>query len=294
MAGIAFPTTISPNHVICHYAPLGTEAELKEGDVVKIELGVHIDGYPSQMAHTLVIGASKENKISGRKADCVMAAYYCAETAVRLVKAGNTNWMVTDAIDKVAKMFDCAAIEGMLSHQIERDVLDGPKRIILNASPEARKDIETVTFEEGEVYSLDILISCGDGKPKLNESRTTIYKRDQNVMYPLKSKSGRAVLNEITSKFGNMAFSMRYFDDQKTAKAGLFDCTRHGLVLPYQVLQEKEGVVVAHFMFTVMVQPKKTLRLSHFPLDLDTIHSEKSITDNEIIELLKVDLKKKK
>lgn len=43
--GVAFPTCVSVNEVVGHYSPLEDEVVLKEGDVVKVELGVHIDGY---------------------------------------------------------------------------------------------------------------------------------------------------------------------------------------------------------------------------------------------------------
>ena len=54
-AGIAFPTCISPNHCVGHYSPLVSEddVEIKEGDIVKIDMGVHVDGYIAVVAHTL-------------------------------------------------------------------------------------------------------------------------------------------------------------------------------------------------------------------------------------------------
>lgn len=63
--GIAFPTCVSVNNCICHYSPLKSEPDklLKDGDVVKVDLGVHIDGFIATAAHTVVVGASKENKV---------------------------------------------------------------------------------------------------------------------------------------------------------------------------------------------------------------------------------------
>ena len=53
----------------------------------------------------------------------------------------------------------------MLSCQQTQNVIDGKKRIILNPQESQKKDFETVTFEENEVYGIDILISSGeDGK----------------------------------------------------------------------------------------------------------------------------------
>ena len=56
--GIAFPTCLSVNHAICHFSPLVSEADqtLAEGDMVKIDMGAHIDGYIAVVAHTVVVG----------------------------------------------------------------------------------------------------------------------------------------------------------------------------------------------------------------------------------------------
>lgn len=40
------------------------------------------------MAHTIVIGSSVENKVTGRKADVVLAAHYASQAALRLLKPG--------------------------------------------------------------------------------------------------------------------------------------------------------------------------------------------------------------
>lgn len=63
--GIAFPTCISVNNCVCHFSPLRTESDVKlaDGDVVKIDLGAHIDGFIAVAAHTLVVGASKDKKV---------------------------------------------------------------------------------------------------------------------------------------------------------------------------------------------------------------------------------------
>jgi methionine aminopeptidase len=71
--GIAFPTCLSANQLCGHFSPLKSEdSQLQSGDVVKIDLGVHIDGFVGLVAHTVVIG---EKETKGRKADVVLAAY---------------------------------------------------------------------------------------------------------------------------------------------------------------------------------------------------------------------------
>jgi methionine aminopeptidase len=44
--GIAFPTCVSVNHLFGHYSPLKDESSLlQEGDLAKIDLGCHLDGF---------------------------------------------------------------------------------------------------------------------------------------------------------------------------------------------------------------------------------------------------------
>lgn len=89
--GIAFPTCLSVNNCVCHFSPVRSEVDvlLKKGDVVKIDLGAHIDGFVAVSAFTTVVGATAENPATGRAADAVLAAWNCSQAALRLLKAGN-------------------------------------------------------------------------------------------------------------------------------------------------------------------------------------------------------------
>merc|ERR1712096_221596 len=124
LKGIAFPTCISVNNCVCHYSPLDSEKdviELADGDVVKIDLGTHIDGFIAAAAHTFVVGASKDNPVTGKKADAIKAAHNMSEAAIRLVKPGNKTAPVTEAWNKIAKDFNCTPVVGMLSHQLKQN-----------------------------------------------------------------------------------------------------------------------------------------------------------------------------
>jgi len=81
---------------------------------VKIHIGAHIDGFAAVTAETIVVDATPENPVTDRRADVLKAAYTAAEVAMRLVKVGNKNWAVTDAVNKVAATWGCKAVEGWL------------------------------------------------------------------------------------------------------------------------------------------------------------------------------------
>ena len=106
-------------HAHAHTTPTPTRSDpassltLQKSDVVKLHLGAHIDGFASVTAETLVVGASPESPVTGRRADVIKAAWTAAEVAMRLVKVGNKNWQVTDAVNKVAQSWGCKPVEGV-------------------------------------------------------------------------------------------------------------------------------------------------------------------------------------
>ncbi|XP_077583232.1 proliferation-associated protein 2G4-like [Stigmatopora nigra] len=286
--GIAFPTSVSVNNCVCHFSPLKSDPDyvLKDGDLVKIDLGVHVDGFIANVAHSFVVGASKEKPITGRKADVIKAAHLCTEAALRLVKPGNQNTQVTEAWGKIAQSFKCSPIEGMLSHQLKQHVIDGEKTIIQNPTDQQKKDHEKADFEVHEVYAVDVLISTGEGKARDGGLRTTIYKRDASKQYGLKMKTSRTFFSEVERRFDAMPFTLRAFGDEAKARLGVVECAKHELLQPFSVLHEKEGEFVAQFKFTVLLMANGPHRITGGPFERELYKSEHEIQDEELKTLL--------
>ncbi|KAF8643249.1 hypothetical protein AX16_009137 [Volvariella volvacea WC 439] len=299
--GIAFPTSISVNNAVAHFSPLPSDPQssqvLQKDDVVKIQLGAHIDGYAAITAETIVVGASPENPVTGRRADVIKAAWHAAELAMRTVKVGNKNWQVTEAVQRITGTWDCKPVEGMLSCQQTQNVMDGKKRIILNPSESQRRDFETVTFAENEVYGIDILVSSGeDGKARLEDTRTSIFQRDSTVTYQLKMKNSRTVFSEVQKKAGAFPFNIRSLEDEKRSRLGLQEAVQHSLVKPYEVIYTPPGTFVAGFHFTIALLPGGPLLLTQPPIwyKPELVKTEKELEDEELKSLLARNLRENK
>jgi len=291
--GIAFPTQANINNCICHYAPLSSVGAndfiVKENDIVKLDLGVHIDGYIAVVAHTVFMSESKKAKA----VDAMLAAHYCAEAALRLVAPGIENTKVTDVVSKISESYGCKAVEGMLSYQMVKDTIDGKKTIIQNPTEKQRQEHENCEFAVNEVYAIDMLISTGDGKSRDMDFRTTIYKREPDQVYQLKMKASRAIFSEVEKKFDTMCFNLRSLADEKKAKMGINECVNHGLITPFPVLFEKEDEIVAQFKFTTLLMPNGPLRITGLPFDVTQYESDKKIEDEEILKILAQSTSKK-
>jgi len=288
--GVAFPTSVSVNNIAGHFSPLSDDKSvIVEGDLVKIDLAVHIDGYIAAAAHTIIAMKQPPSEpITGRKADAICAAHFAAEAALRLLRPGHKNTEVTEAIAAVAASFNVTPVEGVLSHQMKRFVIDGNKAIINKATPDQK--VDEFTFEEYEVYAIDIVMSTGEGRPRETNARTTIYKRAVDQSYLLKIKASRYVFNEINSRFATFPFTLRALDE-KRAKLGIVECVNHDLVHPYPVLFEKAGEFIAQFKFTALILPSQTHKLSSFQLPF--VKSEYSIEDPKLKGIFELSTKKK-
>merc|ERR1711970_1397542 len=170
-------------------------------------MGAHIDGFIAVVAHTVVISDEK-TKITGRKADTVMAAHLASEAALRLVKPGNETYEVTDTVQKIAESFNCKPVEGMLSHQLEQNRIDGEKTIIQNPTEAQRKEHDKYEFEQHEVYAVDVLISSGEGQGREKTAKITIYKKTDET-YMLKMKTSREFFSKVSKQFAGMPFNLR-------------------------------------------------------------------------------------
>lgn len=151
------------------------------------DLGAHIDGFIAVVAHTIVISSSLEKKVTGRKADVVLAAHFASQAALRLLKPGTEvglrilmyciaftsilklksvklnykqiliyyyifqTYTITGTVEKICDSYKCKPIEGMLSHQLKQFKIDGEKTIIQNPNDAQKKEHEKYTLETHEV-----------------------------------------------------------------------------------------------------------------------------------------------
>lgn len=296
--GVAFPTCVCINNCVSHFCPIETDPEaavaLSAGDVITVQLGAHIDGYSAITSQTLVVRDSKEAAdppvLTGRKADVVMAAYTATEAVLRVMRPGKTNEEVSELITKVAKIYGVEPLEGTLSHQMKRYVIDGSKVIVNKQTLEARAD--KWEFEAYEVYNLDIAMSTGEGKAIERNTRETVYKRQVDVDYKLKMKTSRQVFSEINKAYPALPFTLRALSDPKRGRMAMTEMMKHNLVIPYPVLYEKDEAVVGRCCVTVLITPNQTMVVTKSTMP--TLECKVELEDEEVKGLLAMSMDKKK
>jgi methionine aminopeptidase len=174
-------------------------------------------------------------------------------------------------------------------HQMKRFVIDGVKEVALKEPTadeleEGEEKVPECTFEQGEVYAVDVALSTGDGKVRPGSLRTTVFKRNVETSYKLKMKASRYVLSEVDKKYPTLPFTLRHFEEETQAKMGVQECVARGLLTPYPCLHEKAGEKVAHFKCTVLLLPSGTSRVTG--LDMPEYFKTDKTPDEETAKVL--------
>lgn len=269
--GVAFPVCLSVNNVAGHYIPKDADI-VNEGDLVKIELGVHIDGFPAFICFTtLVNNNSNGNKINDKRANVMKAVIEASKEIYGVMKPGRINREVVTILNKYADKYECnlptcnerGFIPGVLSCEVSRYVCDGydddndefVHRFILNKeNPNYSFTLRDIELEEGEVYAVDILMSTGACKLQ-GTNEVDIFKRDYQMRQELKLKSSR----ETLALFNKEMFPICLRNREGKVKIGIKECIDKQLVKTYPVVRDKEGEFIARVKFTVIVQDQPIL-----------------------------------
>ncbi|CAH6722887.1 probable metalloprotease Arx1p [[Candida] jaroonii] len=139
---ITNPTSFNVNEVVSNFSPElddSNEYFFKEGDIITINLGVQIDGYNSNVSHTICIyppGDKPIGPLLGGKADSIIANYLCTKIVIALLglsmtpeklplearKFGNVvnGSMIKHYVNYIAEQFNCRVIPGSEIRQIRR------------------------------------------------------------------------------------------------------------------------------------------------------------------------------
>lgn len=281
--GIAFPTCISRNNIAGHFAPYSKNKHRRkdptailEGDIVKIELGVHIDGFPALIAFTVVVNETGK-LMTQEKANVVKAVTEASKRILKVMKPNKTNLDVVNILMDCAKKYNCSLptinanihAPGVLSYQMSKFIIDGynedndkyPHRFILAKDNDAYDfSMPELPLEENEVYGIDIVMASKSGKLQPSNKVTTIYRYVPENRANLILKSSKMV----RQSFNNYKFPKNYANklvgyDGSKYRFGLKECIKKKLVEPYHVVEGVQGEYIARLKFTVIVRDEPIL-----------------------------------
>lgn len=233
-ADLAFPLNVSLNEDAAHdTASTGDDRVFSNGDVVKLDLGVQIDGYIADTATTVDLG---NNPL------LVEASREALEAAIKKVRPGVTAGELGAAIQFEIESRGYRPIANLTGHGLDQYVIHKPPTI-LNVGISGG-----AVLEEGMVFAIEPFASTGSGRVG-ERARVEIYS--QIGLKPVRIPSARAVMEKVRSRRG-LPFARRWMQDRKLdlAIAGL---VRSQVLHGYPVLSDIAGSLVSQHEHTLIV-----------------------------------------
>ena len=244
---IGFPTNICINEIAAHYtSPPEDESVIMEGDIVKIDIGVSVEGYVADGAFTVSFNKEPETE------NLVMAVETAVLKGLSIIKPGIKTVEVGKVTSKIIRGFGYHPIKDLHGHSLEKWQVHGFKEI-----PNVGISSGDV-FEEGDVFALECFANSGGLGNIHNGTICNIYAYDLNTeRVPIRMKITRRVIGWITQNKKTLPFSTReLLKEFRTGKMALRELTTAGKLHKHFEIRAEKGTYVSQFEKTFIVTDK--------------------------------------
>ncbi len=229
-----FPLNISVDNEAAHGAA-GVDDEREIGEeMVKLDIGVHVDGWLADTAETV--------DFSGH-ADLLEAPAEALDAALELVEPGVETGEIGAQIEEVIDGHGYNPVVNLTGHGLGRWEQHTPPNIPNRAVS------QSATLEVGDVVAIEPFATDGGGKVG-EGSEEEIFALDREGS--VRNRDAREALDQITEEFRTLPFATRWLDVERPEMA-LRRLERQGIVHSYPVLKEDAGTFVSQKEHTVIV-----------------------------------------
>jgi len=239
----AFPCNVGINEVAAHYtSPWDDASVLPRDSVVKVDFGVHIDGYVNDSAVTVSLNPVYRSMIE--------VAEEALRSGVERVAHGVRFSDVGEQIQKVIAQYGCRPIRNLTGHKVERYTIHAGKSVPNVAGPARGR------FEVGEVYAIEPFVTVREAAGKVEDAdQTFIYRavRDRGV----RSEAARKIVEYVRRTYRTLPFASRWLYSslgKNVVEDGFSETLRTKCISGYPVLVEASGKVVTQAEHTVIVK----------------------------------------
>lgn len=238
----AFPCNVDINEVAAHYtSPLGDTSRVPKASIVKVDFGVHIDGFIADSAVTVSNDPVHLAMVS--------TATEALRKALEIVRPGVRTSDVGALIQQTIERRGFKPIWNLTGHVIDRYTVH---------TGESIPNVGRMTggkFKEGQICALEPFVTSSSAKGEVKDADET------HIFRFLKRKGastpeGKRLITYLEEKFRTLPFAKRWLaeSDFSLGQASAFEeLLENRCVVGYPVLTESSGELVAQAEHTILV-----------------------------------------
>jgi methionyl aminopeptidase len=238
----AFPVNLAVNDIAAHYHPI-LEDETRAEGLLKVDIGVHVDGYIADTAFSLDLTPDKKYK------ELIKASEEALENAIKRLEKNPDSTLneIGKTIQETIENKQFSPIINLSGHSLSQYELHAGTTIPNYANGSKNK------LKEG-AYAIEPFATIGEGK--IYEGGSSNIYRIENLKTP-RSPSARKILEYVFEKYQTLPFSLREIQEKfPGARIALRELEQQGIIKNYLQLIETSHMPVSQTEHTIIKTDK--------------------------------------
>ncbi|HET8847346.1 MAG TPA: type II methionyl aminopeptidase [Nitrososphaeraceae archaeon] len=248
----AFPVNVSLNEIAAHYTAEPNDPTIvKNSDVLKIDVGVHIDGYIADTAVTVSFDSKYQ--------DLIDIAQRALDEAIGIARSNTRVSDIGRIIEKTITKYGCKPIQNLSGHSLERYTIHAGKSI-----PNIWTIGHSFNLSVDNVYAIEPFVTTKDGQGIVYEGKIKnifgIASRKRT-----KDQGTDEFLEYLWNKFKTLPFALRWIVndyEEKEALSLLGTLLKKKNVHAYPILVEGANRIVVQAEHTIIPQESNTITIT--------------------------------
>jgi methionyl aminopeptidase len=248
----AFPVNVSLNDIAAHYTAVPNDPIIvKDTDVLKIDVGVHIDGYIADTAVTVSYDTKYQNLID--------IAERALDEAIGISRSNTRVSEIGRIIEKTITKYGCKPIQNLSGHSLERYTIHAGKSI-----PNIWTIGHSFNLSINNVYAIEPFVTTSDGQGVVYEGK---IKNIFGIGSRKRTKEQKTddFLEYLWNKFKTLPFALRWIVNEYEEKEALYlleILAKKKNVHAYPILVEGANRIVVQAEHTIIPQESNTLTIT--------------------------------
>ena len=242
-ASPAFPVNISVDELAAHYSPRNDDSRFfKRGDVVKLDVGSHVDGYIADTAVTIEVETKVYDKMITASSDAL-------DIAIDLIKSNINLLNIGVLVEKKIKSYGYLPIDNLTGHNMNRYELHSGISV-----PSVSNYSNRIKVKTGDVLAIEPFATNGSGHV-ISGKGSNIYLLQKSIKSKLvRDNNSKKLFDKLNKRFGTLPFAQRWcINMSRNINVSLNRLSYLGLIKHYPQLVEQNNGIVTQKEHTVIV-----------------------------------------
>ena len=235
---VGFPVDVSVNSIAAHASPFPDEKSvIQKGDVVKLDIGAHVNGYVADTACTVEVGTNKYEKL-------IKASEEALENAIKIIKIGTKLGEIGKVIQDTITSFGFSPVKNLSGHGVAQwEIHTWP------TVPNYDNNDGT-ELKKGMCIAIEPFATTGTGKIK-DGKKCGVYSLVN--LKPVRDANARKLIEYIQKEWNTLPFHVRHLTKFSNAGYLLRLLEKEGVLMQYTQLPDADDGIVSQTEHTVYI-----------------------------------------